>query len=268
MSQKTELIHLSYLSSSSESHAGNCASNRCSIDNIKQNASLDLTNHPLLWQSALDPTCANQWIYADWSNLGPFSMISFAILYGPLGFIFDGSKITHNVTLTNPTSGNVDASGMIACTLSSVNNSREMVRYDICSFQNFNGPPTVFDGMTGANFSFELAMHANASSCQMNIYEIDLYGLKNTGNAANGPSTNPIAGAGSSGTLTGNPAPSGNTSSSDLSAGAIAGIAIFSIIGLTVLSLFLIRQKNIQKRKRARRYLDLDSEWTGLRSHR
>ncbi|ORY45935.1 hypothetical protein BCR33DRAFT_715960 [Rhizoclosmatium globosum] len=232
MSQKTELIH--------------------------QNASLDLTNHPLLWQSALDPTCANQWIYADWSNLGPFSMISFAILYGPLGFIFDGSKITHNVTLTNPTSGNIDASGMIACTLSSVNNSREMVRYDICSFQNFNGPPTVFDGMTGANFSFELAMHANASACQMNIYEV----------LHEWSFHEPIAGAGSSGTLTGNPAPSGNTSSSDLSAGAIAGIAIVSIIGLAVLSLFLIRQKNIQKRKRARRYLDLDSEWTGLRSHR
>ncbi|KAJ3068877.1 hypothetical protein HDU98_008017 [Podochytrium sp. JEL0797] len=239
-----DLIHSATLTASSTSL---CTTTSCQVTNIRASSPDDLSTHLTLWQSALDPTCSPQWIYADWSTQGAYTPVSFSILYGPLGFTFDGPKITHNLTLTSSTGELVDAiaSGLVLCSLTSVIDSGNVVRYDLCSFKTGG-----MAGMTGANFTWDLVEPGGGGGCQMNIHEISLiaHPFSASGDI---PALGPIVGGVGNGLAS---LPSDSTAA--LSPGAIAGIVICALIGVAVASVCWMRQMNLAKRRRAGRYLN------------
>ncbi|KAI8607947.1 hypothetical protein BC830DRAFT_1156498 [Chytriomyces sp. MP71] len=255
----TELIASSALTASTTDAAGNCAqangrlasllaaSARCDVDNVKPTAATDILNHTTRWQSVLDQSCQHQWIQADWSSVGPFAVASYSVLYGPLGFTFDGNKITHNVSLVYSTGQIFDASSLIACTLTSANNSGLTVRYDICSFSTY-APIETFNNVIGANFTWELARPAGGGACQMNVFEMNMHGI---------PMSQLPPSLGNSGI--GNNPEYMPPSTSTTSPGIIAGFVVMSLVIFALLSVILLRQRNLARRKRAGRLLDYDS---------
>ncbi|KAJ3352030.1 hypothetical protein HDU83_008424 [Entophlyctis luteolus] len=178
-----ELIGLSSITASSQDTADGCAvSTACAPTNVKQIApdaeGLDLLK-PMVFP--LDPSTG---LVADWSAVGLFSVSSFSILYGPLGYTFDGQRLLHVVTLINPiTQTTLEASklGFIECTSAPVNDSLSTIRYDTCSFQQSLAPLGTFDSWGGVNFTWELSIDYRHQQdqqyqCQMNVNEITLYG--------------------------------------------------------------------------------------------
>ncbi|KAJ3232384.1 hypothetical protein HDU81_003022 [Chytriomyces hyalinus] len=240
MTRLTELLQTSTLSATTTDTTGNCAGDsRCAVDQVKHETATDFLDHKTRWQSVLDPDCKDQSIQARWTL--PYSIESYAVLYGPLGEFFEGgnsSTAYHNVTFLTTSNTVFDASNYIRCTQISIADSGVTVRYDICTFSG-STQPGALDNIVGATFTWKLHVAPGFSACQMNIFEMNLFGLPMT----------PVAPANSG---SGN----GDNASTGVSTGLIVGVVIVGAIAAVMAALVFIRQKNLAKRKRAGRLLE------------
>ncbi|TPX74072.1 hypothetical protein CcCBS67573_g04653 [Chytriomyces confervae] len=147
------------------------------ILNIKQTAPNDENDDMTLWQSTADPTCAFQWINADWSSQGPQSILSFSILHG------QKPGALSNVALKTYNGRNVDITSYMLCTQARVRDGPKMVRWDVCALLS-DAPPGTYDGAVGVSFTFKApAVSSTGASpvCQMNMYQMQMYGTPTPG---------------------------------------------------------------------------------------
>ncbi|KAJ3242531.1 hypothetical protein HDU78_001344 [Chytriomyces hyalinus] len=240
MTRLTELLQSSTLIATTTDTTGNCAGeSRCAVDQVKHEAATDFLDHKTRWQSVLDPDCKDQSIQARWTM--PYAIESYAVLYGPLGEMFEGGKSStpfHNVTFLTSSNTVFDASKYIRCTQTSVTDSDVAVRYDICTFSGSVQPGSL-DNIVGATFTWKLRVAPGFSACQMNIFEMNLFGLPMS------PVSPNISGSGN-----------GDTMSTGVSTGLIVGVVIVGAIAAAMTALVCVRQKNLAKRKRAGRLLE------------
>ncbi|KAJ3242528.1 hypothetical protein HDU78_001341 [Chytriomyces hyalinus] len=172
-SPSTELIAKSALVASST----DLTAPTFDILNIKQTAPNDENDDMTLWQSNADPTCAFQWINADWSSQGPQSILSFSILHG------QKPGALSNVALKTYNGRNVDITSYMLCTQARVRDGPKMVRWDVCALLS-DAPPGTYDGAVGVSFTFKApAVSSTGASpvCQMNMYQMQMYGTPTPG---------------------------------------------------------------------------------------
>ncbi|KAI8832647.1 hypothetical protein BJ741DRAFT_614251 [Chytriomyces cf. hyalinus JEL632] len=124
-----------------------------------------------------DPTCAFQWINADWSSQGPQSILSFSILHG------QKPGTLSNVALKTYNGRNVDITSYMLCTQARVRDGPKMVRWDVCALLS-DAPPGTYDGAVGVSFTFKAqAVSSTGASpvCQMNMYQLQMHGTRTPG---------------------------------------------------------------------------------------
>ncbi|ORY45934.1 hypothetical protein BCR33DRAFT_715959, partial [Rhizoclosmatium globosum] len=141
-----ELVSQSTLTASSTSaDAASCYNNSCDINNIKQTAPNDASNHLTMWKS--DGSCGAQTIRSDWGSLIPQSISSLSVLYTP-----DSSNAnvkTQTVVLSKKDGSTVDVSNYLLCTTASVSDAGKPVRWDICALSS-SAPGGTYDNVVGA----------------------------------------------------------------------------------------------------------------------
>ncbi|KAJ3243683.1 hypothetical protein HDU78_000210 [Chytriomyces hyalinus] len=245
MTRLTELFQISKLTATSTDTTGACAGpSRCAVEQVQHDAATEFLDRTTRWQSVLDPRCKDQAIQARWDL--PFSIESYAVLYGPLGYQFEGvnsSTPRHNVKFLTLSNTVFDASNYVRCTQTSIADRSIALRYDICSF-SASAQPGLLDNIVGATFTWKLRVAPNSTACQMNIFEMNLFGLpmsqvqpKNAG-SGNGSTVATVNG------------PKG------VSPGLIAGVSIAASVAAAVAALVFVRHRNLAKRKRAGRLLE------------
>ncbi|KAJ3060538.1 hypothetical protein HDU99_005875 [Rhizoclosmatium hyalinum] len=214
-----ELVSQSTLTASSTSaDAASCYNNSCDINNIKQTAPNDASNHLTMWKS--DGSCGAQTIRSNWGNLIPQSISSLSVLYTP-----DSSNAgvkTQTVVLSKKDGSTVDVSNYLLCTTASVSDAGKPVRWDICALSS-SAPGGTYDNVVGASFVFQPS-NSGSGGCTMGIYELQVHGINTPG------ATQP------------------------LTTGAIVGIILAVLVVIAIGGLCFVRQANL--RKRAARWLN------------
>ncbi|KAI8837626.1 hypothetical protein BJ741DRAFT_153202 [Chytriomyces cf. hyalinus JEL632] len=161
----------------------------------------------------------------------------------PTRYCVNSSTPHHNVKFLTLSNTVFDASNYVRCTQTSIADRGIALRYDICSF-SASAQPGLLDNIVGATFTWKLRVASNSTACQMNIFEMNLFGLpmsqvqpKNAG-SGNGSTVATVNG------------PKG------VSPGLIVGVSIAALFAAAVAALVFVRHRNLAKRKRAGRLLE------------
>ncbi|KAI9348521.1 hypothetical protein BDR26DRAFT_853392 [Obelidium mucronatum] len=204
-----ELVSKAKLSASTTSPSSSeCYLNDCGVNQIKQTAPNDPTNHLTLWLS--DGSCSPQVITSDWSSaVAPQSISSLSVLYAPSA----SGVNTNNVALKKKDGSTVDISSYLLCTSAQVNDNGKQVKWDICALTS-SAPEGVYDNSVGAVFTFNPT--SSSGSCKMGIYEMQVHGVPTPGNG--------------------------------LSTGAIVGIVLGVLALIGIAGICFVRQANLRKR--------------------
>ncbi|KAJ3062441.1 hypothetical protein HDU98_001693 [Podochytrium sp. JEL0797] len=223
MSSAIDVMVGSALTASSfDSTSAGCSGGRCKVTAVANDGSGQSSNDGTFWQSASDPTCANQWVQALFTR--PATIQNFSIEYDNLGPFFDAQNKYFQLLL-NPTSSNpIDASPFINCANSNVNNSGETSVMTSCTIN----PPQA--NVEGVKYTWGLSLHNE--TCQMNVDEIVMFGVPGSTDVSSG---------------------------SSISGGAIAGIVIASLVLATGGVLYAIRQRNLKIRERTGRLFEFST---------
>ncbi|KAJ3298257.1 hypothetical protein HDU79_011544 [Rhizoclosmatium sp. JEL0117] len=223
-----ELISTAKLSATSTNPNGSdCYGGSCDINQVKQIAANDQNNHLTNWQSALDPSCADQSVSADWYSASGYQTISsYSVLNGVKG-VKGGPK----QVVLHTKDGDRDITSYRLCTSASVNDGGVQVEWDICALSS-TAPSGIYDYATGITFTFTPPKWDKG--CQMGLYELQVHGNTTPG------------------------------SDKGLSVGAIIGIVIAALLVGAIGAICVVRQRNLAKRERTRRFTGEGNEWNGL----
>ncbi|KAI8617156.1 hypothetical protein BC830DRAFT_1114691 [Chytriomyces sp. MP71] len=139
------------------------------VNAIKATSPNDEENRSTLWVS--DSHCIKQWITADWSSQGSFSLSSFTIWHGN-----DSAGPPVIIQLLSKGGNWLDVLHLFRCTFGTTLEAQE---YNVCRFDE-NAPPGSFDNIVLATFAFDPPMIRNVSSranCGMSLHELRMYGV-------------------------------------------------------------------------------------------
>ncbi|KAJ3073448.1 hypothetical protein HDU98_001498 [Podochytrium sp. JEL0797] len=190
-----------------------CVGGRCKVGQISNDGAGQVTDDTTFWQSAADPSCANQWIQSVFTQTSTVQNVT--VEYDSLGPFFDDNNQNFQLVL-NPTSSNpIDATSFLSCSTAAMANSGKSSRVTDCVM---NPPQTNVDSV-----KLTWGLKKFNGTCQMNVDEIIMFGL-----------------------------PGATNTSSLLSSGAIAAISIASVVVVALGVLFGLRQRNLRLKNRER----------------
>ncbi|KAJ3284538.1 hypothetical protein HDU79_008054 [Rhizoclosmatium sp. JEL0117] len=176
MSQTLDLIPHSKLTASTfDNEVDSPCYDRCHPNQVA------VPGSKVYWQSVADAKCQNQWMEADWSAFGAFTISNITIDYGALAHTFEGKLI--NLQLTSFSKGSTTTASvldLLNCT-STADPSTQVTlfgegRTDSCTFSNGTNAVT---NVIGAKFTWMLSLPAALQGdgvCQMNINMLQVVG--------------------------------------------------------------------------------------------
>ncbi|KAJ3028466.1 UNVERIFIED_CONTAM: hypothetical protein HDU68_001613 [Siphonaria sp. JEL0065] len=273
MSSVINLIPHATLQASTFDNTGPCFDQRCNPSKLAIDGSM------VYWQSVADKDCSNQWLYADWSQFGAFDISDFAIDYGTLGHTFDGTLIslrfssisTHlGELLSENSSTSYSVLDYTSCQSTADNSVAKQFfgegRVDRCFWKD-GTPAGALTNITGALFTWSLSIPKEFPDaiCQMNVNEVDVFGVASSGVSGKALSTANGAVSGNTVRISNNnvvpTAPAQpestptTTPSSGISLGAIAGVVFVCALVAFGVGVLVVRKRNLEKRRRAHRLL-------------
>ncbi|KAI8617532.1 hypothetical protein BC830DRAFT_1112975 [Chytriomyces sp. MP71] len=205
------------------------------------------------WQSALDSTCADQSVQAEFYK--PVNVQNFSIEYGSLGFTFDKPNANFRVTLNPSGVKPLDVTSLVTCDTQQTNDDGKPARFDRCTLAE------TVDDVQGVRFTWALNRPAGMNSCQMNLAEIVMPGVVRDA-AVSGMKADPnivIPKVGGSSTtssmtgtdsgMTGTSTVANGTASTKLPMGAKVGIAAGVLILVVGVGVVAYRRAQMKKRK-------------------
>ncbi|KAI8613704.1 hypothetical protein BC830DRAFT_1130986 [Chytriomyces sp. MP71] len=228
----TELVSKAVLSASSNSN---------SIYRIRDTAPNNQMNLNTIWTS--DGACHNNWIAADWSSQGGYSISSFAIMNGP-----NPAGAPMSLVLQYTSGYTNDVTSNVNCVKGQINDNgggNGTIEWDVCSF-NTMIPDGTLDNVAGATFTFAPSSGGN---CVIGIHEVRISSRTRLFSYSHLISHQLE--------MWGVPTPG-------ISAGAIAGIVLAVLAIVLAAGVCVVRQYNLRKREKAHRWTSAGvdpSEW-------
>ncbi|KAI8615120.1 hypothetical protein BC830DRAFT_1081488 [Chytriomyces sp. MP71] len=210
--------HSSLTASSTDTNGKNCFGVGCSIDNVRQTAPDDESNHLTNWKSAPDSSCPTVIVTADWSgfNSGSFSLSSMSVLFDAQdGKTPSRGSHANGLTLNYASGASMDVSNWLLCTRAQVDDDGNIVAWDICAFDSA-APDGTFDRVQGAIWKLTPVKGKN-NDCQVGVYEMQMHGVETKGAV--------------------------------ICVGAIVGIVIAILVAISIAAACVIRRSNLRKRK-------------------
>ncbi|KAJ3242529.1 hypothetical protein HDU78_001342 [Chytriomyces hyalinus] len=212
-----ELVNKAVVSASSTNQNSNdCYGGSCDVLNVKQTAPNNEEDHLTDWQSNPSTACNSEWVNADWSKEGGYSLTSMSVLFAKK----DTGSRAKKLSLKNSNGATVDVSTYLMCTPAKVQDGADLVRWDICAL-DMTAPTGTWDNIVSARWTFEPVAPSSGASCRVGVYEIQMHGVK---------------------------------SQVGLGIGAVIGIVLGVLALIAIVAVCLIRQANL--RKRAARWLN------------
>ncbi|KAI9348525.1 hypothetical protein BDR26DRAFT_702836 [Obelidium mucronatum] len=158
------MIGAFFTASSFDNTSDACRGNKCIPSQVGNDGTAREGDDTTFWQSSQDPTCANQWIQADFAQ--PYPIQNFTIEYASLGNLFSKTN-KHFQVLLNPSSDTTrDVTGITTCTTKNMTDTDGLERYDTCSM------PYLQLDVTGIRFIWGLDELPGTKYCQMNVDEV------------------------------------------------------------------------------------------------
>ncbi|ORY45933.1 hypothetical protein BCR33DRAFT_784058 [Rhizoclosmatium globosum] len=211
-----ELISTAKLSATSTNPNGSdCYGGSCDINQVKQIAANDQNNHLTNWQSALDPSCADQSVSADW----------YSAQATKLSAATQSSTVSKEVKHRPP---NPETRLTPTTILRSIKSKPVK-----------GGPKQVVYTQKTATAIYPATDYVHLHPLTMEAFKWNGISLQVHGNTTPG-------------------------SDKGLSVGAIIGIVIAALLVGAIGAICVVRQRNLAKRERTRRFTGEGNEWNGL----
>ncbi|KAJ3232386.1 hypothetical protein HDU81_003024 [Chytriomyces hyalinus] len=212
-----ELVNKSVVSASStNSNSNDCYGGNCDVVNVKQTTLNNEEDHLTDWQSSPSTACSSEWVTADWSKEGGYSLTSMSVLFAKK----DTGSRAKKLSIKNTNGATVDVTEYVRCTPAKVQDGADLVLWDICALDVI-APTGTWDNIVSAKWTFDPIAPSSGGTCRVGIYEIQMHGVK---------------------------------SQAGLSIGAVIGIILGVLALIAIVAVCLIRQANL--RKRAARWLN------------
>ncbi|KAJ3024826.1 UNVERIFIED_CONTAM: hypothetical protein HDU68_007746 [Siphonaria sp. JEL0065] len=142
-----------------------CKGDKCKPDNVGNDGVAREGDDTTFWQSAPDPSCANQWVQAEFAK--PYTIQNFTIEYASLGNKFSTTNKFFQVVL-NPLSPTEKENviGITTCITTNMTDTDGLERFDTCQMQYPRA------GVSSIRFTWGLNKAAGETFCQMNVDEV------------------------------------------------------------------------------------------------